>query len=150
MTGDLFDHPEYIVGAVGDERGCSSSRRYLTPHPNSSGRASVARRRILAAEGSCPCGAVITRPSRAERRRAAREGRPGELSPNAAAIEAGFRHPAMSGPNRRSGRVRPGRATPLHRGAAARRTRFRTLTADNRKDVVCMTSNFEIPPGRTC
>ena len=82
MTGDLFDTrstssaPSATSGGV--RRPGDTGRRAEFV------REGVARRRILAAEGSCPRGAVIIRPSRPERRRAAREGRPGELSPNAA------------------------------------------------------------------
>ena len=76
-AGDLFDHPERIVGAVGDKPGVFVIPEIPDAAPEFV-REGIARRRILAAEGSCPCGAVITRPSRAERRRAAREGRPAQ------------------------------------------------------------------------
>jgi len=38
-------------------------------------REAVLRRRLAALEGRCPCGATVTLPNRAERRRAARDGR---------------------------------------------------------------------------
>lgn len=38
-------------------------------------REAVVRRRLAALEGRCPCGATMTLPNRAERRRAARDGR---------------------------------------------------------------------------